>query len=157
MAEYVHTLERHRKTTIISIAMTYPIKIFTGIACAIASVICLAVGISITIDILMFLGLVLLVPALYFLYFWTKIYRVRTVTMLRLFKKHSVTTMKYNFYYEDGTYHDVCKTIPQNAVEFTKKDIQKIFYTKNNIYIKLFNDTVITLPNQKDIADLLRS
>lgn len=157
MIEYVHTLERHRKTAIISIAMTYPVKIFTGIACAIASVICLAVGISITIDILIFLGLVLLVPALYFLYFWARVYRVRTVTMLRLFKKHSVTAMKYNFYYEDGAYHDVCKTIPQGAVEFRKKDIQKTIYTKNNIYIKLFNGKIITLPNQKDIADLLRS
>lgn len=156
MVEYISTLEGHKKTTIISIALGYPVKINTGVACAIASIICLAIGFSTYIDILMFFGLVLLIPAIYFLYFWTKIYRVRTVTMLRLYKKHSVASLVYKFYYEDGVYHDVCKTIPQNAVEFRKKDIQKILYTKTNIYIKLFNETVITLPNTKEIADMLK-
>ncbi len=157
MAEYIHTLERERKTSILTIALTYPTKINTGVACAIGSIICLIIGFSASIDILMFLGLVLIVPALYFLYFWTKVYRARTVTMLRLFKKHSVSALEFKFYYEDGIYHDICKTIPQGAGEFRKKDIQKIIYTKEDIYIKLFNGTVVTLPNQKEIADLLRS
>lgn len=156
MVEYIHTLERHRKTAILSIALAYPAKINTGIACTVASIVCLAIGFSTYIDILMFLGLALLVPAIYFMYFWTKIYRVRTVTMLRLFKKHSVSSIVYNFYYKDGVYHDVCKTIPQDAVEFGKKDIQRIIRTKANIYIKLFDETVITLPNTKEIADMLK-
>lgn len=156
MTEYTHTLADHKRTVPLAIILNYSVKFNIGVVCAIASLVCFILGAVLSAPVLTLIAIAFLVPTLYIAYFWAKLYRVRTVTMLRLFKKHSVTALTYNFYYLDGVYHDVCKTISIEPTVFKKKEIQKIIYTKDTVYIKLYSTTVLTLPNQKDIREMLK-
>lgn len=153
--EYAMTLKDLQGSAKISAFLAHLYKMIIGACCAVAGLLLLISYAIFKLDLLLFLGFIALGVALYMLYVWTRSLRSRTVTMAWNFKKYSVYKFHYIFSRNGDEFCDSCKETGAK-VFFMKSKIERIIYTKREIHIVVSGGTYISLPNKKEIVELLR-
>ena len=154
MVEYRSSMVSEKEVQGYVVFYTYLNKMILGIAAMILAILCFIFGSVFNIGFLTFLGVALSIFAFYIFYYWLNRVQARRRSLNRLYATHSVISFTYRLSENDGVITDYCLET-RSQISFRKTEIEKIFYTKNAILVKLFSGSFASFPRQKNIVEML--